>query len=59
MKTFKEKICDLFDDYEKLVTRKNMPVEGGNGIFTRYQYPVLPIPLCFGAMTWTKGQILS
>ncbi len=41
MKTFKEKICDLFDDYEKLVTRKNMPVEGGNGIFTRYQYPVL------------------
>lgn len=41
MKTFKEKIRDLFDDYEKLVTRKNMPVEGGNGIFTRYQYPVL------------------
>ena len=41
MKTFKEKIRDLFDDYEKLVTRKNMPVEGGNGIFTRYQYPIL------------------
>ena len=41
MKTFKEKICDLFDDYEKLVTRKNMSVEGGKGIFIRYQYPVL------------------
>ena len=41
MKAFKEKIRDLFDDYEKLVTRKNIPVEGGNGIFTRYQYPVL------------------
>jgi len=41
MKTFKEKIRDLFDDYEKLVTRKNIPVEGGNGIFTRYQYPIL------------------
>ena len=39
MKAFKEKIRDLFDDYEKLVTRKNIPVEGGNGIFTRYQYP--------------------
>ena len=58
MKAFKEKIRDLFDDYEKLVTRKNIPVEGGNGIFTRYQYPVL-ILLCFGAMTWTKRQILS
>lgn len=30
MKAFKEKIRDLFDDYEKLVTRKNIPVEGGN-----------------------------
>ena len=41
MKAFKEKIRDLFDDYEKLVTRKNIPVEGGNGIFTRYHYTVL------------------
>ena len=27
MKAFKEKIRDLFDDYEKLVTRKNIPVK--------------------------------
>ena len=32
MKAFKEKIRDLFDDYEKLVTRKNIP---STGIFLR------------------------
>ena len=30
----------VLDEYEKLVTRKNTPIEG-NGIYNRYQHPVL------------------
>ena len=41
MITFKEKLNTLFDDYNKLITRKNVPLEDGNGIFTRYKYPIL------------------
>ncbi len=41
MTSYKDKVQALFDDYEKLVTRPNKPLEGGNGIFTRYQYPIL------------------
>lgn len=38
---FQEKIKDLHSRHEALLTRKNSPVEGGNGIYERYQYPVL------------------
>lgn len=41
MITFKEKLNTLFDDYNKLITRKNVPLEEGNGILTRYKYPIL------------------
>lgn len=41
MITFKEKLNTLFDDYNKLIIRKNVPLEDGNGIFTRYKYPIL------------------
>ena len=41
MITFKEKLNTLFDDYNKLITRKNVPLEDGNGILTRYKYPIL------------------
>lgn len=41
MITFKEKLNTLFDDYNKLITCKNVPLEDGNGILTRYKYPIL------------------
>jgi 4-O-beta-D-mannosyl-D-glucose phosphorylase len=41
MEQFEEKLSQLMSDYECLITRKNEPEKGGNGIFTRYKYPVL------------------
>lgn len=41
MISFKDKLQVLFDDYERLITRPNRPLEDGNGIFTRYRYPIL------------------
>lgn len=41
METFSDKVKRLFQEHEKLVTRKNEPVAGGNGIITRYRYPVV------------------
>lgn len=41
MKTFKDKIQELFADHEVLITRVNKPVARGNGIFTRYEHPIL------------------
>ena len=40
-KEFDSKGKDLFDEYEKFVTRKNEPVKENNGIFTRFKYPVV------------------
>ncbi len=40
-KEFDSKVKDLFDEYEKFVTRKNEPVKENNGIFTRFKYPVV------------------
>lgn len=37
METFSDKVKRLFQEHEELITRKNEPVEGGNGIFTRYK----------------------
>ena len=39
--SFQEKLSQLFANQEALITRKNVPVEGGNGIFTRYENPIL------------------
>lgn len=41
MTSFKNKLQTLFEEYEQLITRTNKPLENGNGIFTRYQYPIL------------------
>lgn len=41
MSQFDDRVAQLFADYERLITRENMPEEKGNGIFTRYKYPVL------------------
>ena len=32
METFSDKVKRLFQEHEELITRKNEPVEGGNGI---------------------------
>ena len=37
----KDRIKDIFAHYEDLVNRRNEPCGCGNGIFTRYKYPVL------------------
>ena len=41
MNDFDEKVKALFAKHEALITRKNEASAEGNGIFTRYKYPVL------------------
>lgn len=41
MMTFENRVQSLFNDYEELITRTNNPFGKGNGIFTRYQNPIL------------------
>ncbi len=38
---FDTRIKELFEEHEKLITRKNEKLPGGNGVFDRYKYPVL------------------
>ncbi len=39
--TFDEKVKALKILHEQLLCRKNQPVKGGNGIYEKYEYPVL------------------
>ncbi len=41
MKTFKEKVNDLFNEQEELLTRPNRPVATNNGVYIRYENPIL------------------
>ncbi len=41
MSLFNEKIIRLFEEHEELLMRENVPLTQGNGIFTRYTYPIL------------------
>ena len=41
MSNFQSKIAALRAAHEALLTRPNEPVEGGNGIYTKYKYPIL------------------
>lgn len=41
MINFENKVKELFNQHEQLITRANKPVAETNGVFTRYQYPVL------------------
>lgn len=41
MKSFDEKVAELFAAQEMLLSRPNEPAEGGNGIITRYKNPIL------------------
>src|SRR5580658_3927451 len=38
---FESAVRKLFRDQEKLLARRNPKLQGGNGIFARYQHPVL------------------
>jgi 4-O-beta-D-mannosyl-D-glucose phosphorylase len=38
---FKERLNRLYKNYEELICRKNRMVENGNGLFDRYEYPIL------------------
>ena len=38
---FKQLVQQLFKQQEKLLTRRNRKLPGGNGIFERYEFPVL------------------
>ena len=38
---FDKKIKELFKKHNELVKRKNVKLKGGNGVFSRYKYPVL------------------
>ncbi|MDR0618785.1 MAG: glycoside hydrolase family 130 protein [Bacteroidales bacterium] len=41
MNTFENKISNLFVRHEELLLRNNKAIETGNGIYTRYKYPLL------------------
>ena len=41
MENFQNKLKKLFMEYEELISRKNIPITNGNGVFTRYEYPIL------------------
>ena len=41
MELWSNKVAALRKAHEALLTRKNEPVEGGNGIYTKYKYPIL------------------
>jgi 4-O-beta-D-mannosyl-D-glucose phosphorylase len=41
MSQFNEQIAEIKARHEALIGRKNKPVEVGNGVVTRYQYPIL------------------
>ncbi|HEX2586227.1 MAG TPA: 4-O-beta-d-mannosyl-d-glucose phosphorylase Mgp130 [Steroidobacteraceae bacterium] len=41
MSQFNQSVKALLVDHEALITRKNVQMKSGNGIYTRYQYPIL------------------
>ena len=41
MNDFKSRLKALIDRHEQLLTRPNIPCEGGNGIYTKYQNPIV------------------
>ncbi|WP_321333091.1 glycosidase [uncultured Bacteroides sp.] len=41
MSLFKDKMAKLLTQNEAFLSRKNEPVSGGNGVVTRYKYPIV------------------
>ena len=40
-KDFQERVAALRAHHEELLSRKNEPIEWGNGIYTKYKYPII------------------
>ena len=38
---FRKRLEQVLTEYEKLITRPNIPIEPGNGIYYRFRYPVI------------------
>lgn len=38
---YNEKVATLRAEHKALLNRKNEPIDGGNGIYTKYKYPIL------------------
>jgi len=46
MDDFEKKVAALRQHHEELLSRKNEPMEWGNGIYEKYKYPVaMPLSL--------------
>ena len=43
MKSYKQQIKEMMKEHESLLTRKNEPMEEGNGWYRRYRFPVLTV----------------
>jgi hypothetical protein len=61
---FKQLVQQLFKQQEKLLTRRNRKLPGGNGIFERYEFPVLtaahaPIIWRYDLNRWTNPLLLE
>lgn len=41
MKDFNARLAAIFDEHERLITRRNEPLTNDNGIVTRYKYPII------------------
>lgn len=41
MSNFAKRVEALRQHHEELLTRKNTPKQWGNGIYTKYEYPIL------------------
>ena len=50
MDIFEKRKKEITERFEALVTRRNEPVEGGNGVYTRYKNPVVTAEMA--PLTW-------
>ena len=41
MSNFEERVAALRAHHEELLSRKNVPLEWGNGIYTKSKFPIL------------------
>ena len=41
MSTFEKRVKALFNNYKSLITRTNKPLSHSNGVYSRYEHPIL------------------
>ena len=54
MQNFNDKVAALRKHHEELLSRRNEPLEWGNGIYDKYKYPVVHIYPWSGSTTSTR-----